>query len=164
MAASSPTQIAETADTLTLYVSTADTYADGLIHVTIDDPADGVLQELTLPPRLAAELVRQLTAATAPEASPADPIFYTLPATALEEGMSTDDGQDVVDVAVQKDGTVFASVYTRRSDDAELDADNREQTETRIYGPGERVGLAVFGDTTTDGSELPDALPGTLTT
>ncbi|MFD6356612.1 hypothetical protein [Nocardia tengchongensis] len=48
-------------------------------------------------------------------------ISYMLPAVLLKVGMSTDDGQDILDVSVQTDGTVFISVYTPRSDDPEQD-------------------------------------------
>lgn len=82
-------------------------------------------------------------------ASPAE--FYSLPATKLEEGMSTADGQDFVDVTVDAEGIVFGEVYTPRSDDPEQDEANREETDTRVYLRGERVDLAVFSDTVVDG-------------
>jgi hypothetical protein len=85
------------------------------------------------------------------------PIFYSLPATELDEGMSTDDGQDVLDVSVDPDGSVIAHVYTPRSDDPDLDEENRGETEARMYSPGERVDLAVFEDTQTDGRDRPGA-------
>jgi hypothetical protein len=85
------------------------------------------------------------------------PIFYSLPATELDEGMSTDDGQDVLDVSVDPDGSVIAHVYTPRSDDPDLDEENRGETEARMYFPGEHVDLAVFEDTQTDGRDRPGA-------
>jgi hypothetical protein len=84
------------------------------------------------------------------------PVFYTLPAELLEEGMSTDDGQDILDVGADSEGWVFASVYTPRSDDPDLDEENRGEPETRMYGPREAVGLAVFPDTENVGLSLVD--------
>lgn len=83
--------------------------------------------------------------------------FYSLPATKLEEGMSTADGQDIVSVNVHEGGGVSVEVYTPRSDDSEQDAANREETETRYCSPGERVQLAVFADTDVDGRDLDGA-------
>lgn len=83
-------------------------------------------------------------------------IFYTLPASQLVEGLSTDDGQDVV--AVTFDGSaVSATVYTPRPDDPDADAYNRATPETRIYGRSQLVALAVFDDTTVDMSQRPEA-------
>ncbi|WP_157224304.1 hypothetical protein [Nocardia paucivorans] len=72
-------------------------------------------------------------------------------------GMSTDDGRDVTDVTVCADGSVLVEVYTPRSDDPVQDMINRREPETRVFRVGERIGLAVFGDTRVDGSTLPDA-------
>jgi hypothetical protein len=84
------------------------------------------------------------------------PTFYRLPARLLEEGMSTDDGQDILDI--EPDGElVFASVYTPRSDDSEQDELNRGEPETRLYKANEWVDLAVFADTAIDGSGYADA-------
>ncbi|NKQ57325.1 hypothetical protein HFP15_31110 [Amycolatopsis sp. K13G38] len=88
-----------------------------------------------------------------------EPGFYTLPAADLEEGMSTADGQDIVSVGTDPDGTVFADVYTPRSDDPELDERNRSETECRMYQPGERVAMGTFVDTEIDGSSAANALP-----
>lgn len=84
-------------------------------------------------------------------------IFYTLPAPKLEEGMSTDDGQDILDVDDDGEKWVWVRVYTPRSDDPELDAENRCEPETRGYERDRRVDLAVFSDTPVNGSEYPDA-------
>lgn len=84
------------------------------------------------------------------------PIFYTLPAHQLVEGLSTDDGQDIVDVLVH--GTsITATVYTPRPDDPDADAYNRATPEGRIYGHDELVDLAVFDDTVVDLSRHPSA-------
>jgi hypothetical protein len=89
-----------------------------------------------------------------------EPIFYTLPVERLEVGMSTEDGQDVLATGpVYGDPSLrFADVYTRRSDDDELDAENRRESGYRLYNAGERVGLAVFSDTDVDSSDLPEAV------
>lgn len=80
------------------------------------------------------------------------PIFYSLPAHRLLEGLSTDDGQDILGVSSPDDGPhVIAEVYTPRPDDPELDEHNRLNTESRIYSRDELVDLAVFADTTIDG-------------
>lgn len=89
-----------------------------------------------------------------------DPVFYSLPPSDLEVGMSTDDGQDIVELTPDEDGWIFADVYTPCPDDPEQDESNREHTVCRPYRPGKRVSLAVFPDTDTDGSEYPNALPG----
>lgn len=78
------------------------------------------------------------------------PQFYELPAHRLIEGLSTDDGQDILSVAVT-DTTVQATVYTSRPDDLVQDAENRREPETRMYRPDDAVGLAVFSDTAVDG-------------
>lgn len=83
-------------------------------------------------------------------------VFYELPANELQEGVSTDDGQDVLHVEVCATG-VLASVYTARSDDPDIDEDNRNFTETRLYDVAEMVPLAVFPDTDTDLSGHPKA-------
>ncbi|MFI9629275.1 hypothetical protein [Streptomyces sp. NPDC052042] len=82
-------------------------------------------------------------------------VFYSLPATKLAAGMSTGDGQDILDVSVLDD-SVFATVYTPRSDDPVQDAINRANTETRIYQADQTVGLAVFADTALNGQHLTD--------
>lgn len=83
--------------------------------------------------------------------------FYTLPVEDVRRGMSTADGQDVLRTSTYRDHTGRASVslevYTPRSDDPELDAQNRCEPEWRIYRAGERVDLAVFVDTDNDGSD-----------
>lgn len=74
-----------------------------------------------------------------------EPNFYSLPAELVKIGMSTDDGQDVVNV--NNDGTwVSIEVYTPRPDDPEQDAENRNETETRMHKVGEPVNLAAFED------------------
>lgn len=84
------------------------------------------------------------------------PIFYAFPAHELVEGLSTDDGQDIVDVAVH--GTsVTTTVYTPRPDDPDADAYNRATPESRIYGRDDLVSLAVFDDTAVDLSRHPSA-------
>lgn len=96
-------------------------------------------------------------------ANNAQPIFYTLPADQVIEGMSTDDGQDFLeDVAVPWGGDgkwLGAHVYTPH-DDEDQDDENRSGPEYRMYQAGERVALAVFADTDIDGSEWPDAVIG----
>ncbi|GAA4884522.1 hypothetical protein GCM10023222_48630 [Saccharopolyspora cebuensis] len=95
---------------------------------------------------------------TEDRSKPDVPVFYCLPAADLEEGMSTDDGQDIVSVTVSDD-RVFADVYTPRSDDPEQDAHNRDETECRMYRADELVGMATFTDTAIDGSEADNAQP-----
>jgi hypothetical protein len=92
------------------------------------------------------------------------PTFYALPATALEPGMSTADGQDVVSVDVAADGTVYADVYTPRSDDPDADADNLDATDCRIYAPGELVAMADFPDTPNFAADHELALPAAAAT
>jgi hypothetical protein len=77
-------------------------------------------------------------------------IFYRIPAEHIEEGMSTDDGQDVLSVALW-DNLVMVSVYTP-SDDPAVDEDNRTGPETRAYPVGELVDMATFPDSPMDGS------------
>lgn len=85
------------------------------------------------------------------------PIFYSLPVRELVAGLSTDDGQDILGVSSPDDGRhVIAEVYTPRPDDPELDEHNRLNTESRVYGRDESVGLAVFADTRVDGREHTD--------
>lgn len=83
--------------------------------------------------------------------------FYTLPVEYVRCGMSTADGQDVLRTSIDCDHTdrtyVSLEVYTPRSDDPELDAENRCAPEWRIYPIGERIDLAVFVDTDNDGSD-----------
>ncbi|MFI5721140.1 hypothetical protein [Nocardia sp. NPDC051750] len=86
------------------------------------------------------------------------PVFYTLPVEQVEEGMSTDDGQDILAVSAWPDDSAwFLDVYTPAEDPA-ADLVNQVQGECRAYKPGERVGLAVFVDTEIDGSDHPDAV------
>lgn len=82
--------------------------------------------------------------------TPDTPVFYTLPAHRLTEGLSTDDGQDVISVT-SHDDIVMAEVYTPRSDDRTLDEENRLDSEMRVYGTYDEVDLAVFVDTRLDG-------------
>jgi hypothetical protein len=89
---------------------------------------------------------------------PREPIFYTLPAYLLGKGMSTADGQDILD-AEREGRWIIAEVYTPRLDDLKQDELNREDAETRWYSPTEPVELAVFPDTEVDGSRYPEALP-----
>lgn len=83
-------------------------------------------------------------------------VFYELAADELQEGVSTDDGQDVLEVEISATG-VLARVYTPRSDDPDTDEDNRNATETRLYAVTECVSLAVFRDTEADLSHHPKA-------
>lgn len=84
-------------------------------------------------------------------------IFYQLPARLLEAGMSTDDGQDVLKVT-EHGGDVLYHVYTPRPDDPEQDEYNQCCAEGRMRKRDDRVDLAVFEDTQTDGSGLPEAI------
>lgn len=77
-------------------------------------------------------------------------IFYRIPAEHIEEGMSTEDGQDVLSISVESD-LVMASVYTP-SDDPATDDDNRAGPETRLYRLGELVGMGTFPNSPVDGS------------
>lgn len=87
-------------------------------------------------------------------------IFYTLPVEQVAQGMSTDDGWDILDIKPSVlDPTFYhAECYESAPDDAEQDAANREISGGRTYRSGERVDLAVFSHTETDGSALPDAV------
>lgn len=87
--------------------------------------------------------------------TPDTPVFYTLPARRLTEGLSTNDGQDIIDVSMIEDH-VHATVYTPRPDDPELDEANRLEPETRVHHADEDVDLAVFVDTRLDGRDLTD--------
>ncbi|RJQ79955.1 hypothetical protein D5S17_09290 [Pseudonocardiaceae bacterium YIM PH 21723] len=87
------------------------------------------------------------------------PIFYRLPADLLEDGMSTDDGQDILEVVRSpEDGTIFYLVFTPRSDDPAQHESNQTDAEWRITKSGAIVDLARFSDTGTDGSHLPEAV------
>lgn len=83
-------------------------------------------------------------------------VFYKLPADLLQEGLSTDDGQDIIDVT-DDDGYVYATVYTP-SDDPDEDNERRCAPETRIYSHDELVDLAVFAGTQADLSGHPLAV------
>lgn len=85
-------------------------------------------------------------------------VFYSIRVSELEEGMSTADGQDIIEVNEFANGDILARVYTPRSDDAAIDAENRAAPESRFYRADERVELAVFPDTEVDGSERPSAV------
>jgi len=52
-------------------------------------------------------------------------VFYELPANELHEGVSTDDGQDILGAEISATG-VLATVYTPRPDDPDIDEDNRK--------------------------------------
>ncbi|WP_280470696.1 hypothetical protein [Nocardia farcinica] len=85
-------------------------------------------------------------------------IFYSLPAELVEPGMSTDDGQDVLDVELVGD-EVILTVYAPHSDDPELDAHNRAAPETRCRTAGAPVGLAAFiGIESSDSADEPALL------
>lgn len=96
---------------------------------------------------------------TAARPDPAEEVvFYTLPAWQLAKGMSTEDGQDVLDVDTRTDPTVVLyHVYTPRPDDPAQDEENRASPDGRLDPAGKRVRLAVFPDTEVDGSTLPKA-------
>lgn len=82
--------------------------------------------------------------------------FYELPAYLLEPGVSTSDGQDVIEVRL--DGrSVSAIVYTPRPDDPDADAYNLSAPEGRVYDRDEMVQLAIFDDTQVDLSKHPRA-------
>lgn len=81
-----------------------------------------------------------------------DPAFYSLPAYRLTKGMSTNDGQDIIEVWYARErGLVGYTTYTPRPDDPDLDDYNRSMTDTRIARWNELVDLAVFIDTEVDG-------------
>lgn len=88
-----------------------------------------------------------------------EPLFYSLPAALLDVGMSTDDGQDILTVNVGPELVVF-DVYTP-SDDPDEDTDRRLTPEARAVPPGQRVTLAVFGDTAVNASTYPQAIVAT---
>jgi hypothetical protein len=71
---------------------------------------------------------------------------YEIEAENLEEGMSTSDGQDILDVHVGCEWVV-AHVYTPRVDDPYLDAVNRGEPEARMWRRGDAVELMDFPDT-----------------
>ena len=82
--------------------------------------------------------------------------FYKLPAHLLVTGVSTDDGQDVLEVQAA-DGLVTITVYTPWRDDPAEDAYNRAPPESRLYSGDRMVDLAVFPDTAVDLSRHPAA-------
>jgi hypothetical protein len=82
--------------------------------------------------------------------------FYTLPARCLKEGMSTDDGQDILSVSTEGGFTLY-HVYTP-SDDPDEDEENQCAPEGRIRPTEDRVGLAVFHNTPVDGSKHKEAV------
>ncbi len=82
--------------------------------------------------------------------------LYELPASDLVEGLSTDDGQDIIGLA-ELPGMVLATVYTPRPDNPDADADNMDNPETRVYSRDEMVRLAVFDDNGADLSGHPRA-------
>ena len=84
-------------------------------------------------------------------------VYYSLPAHLLVEGVSTDDGQDVLGVDVEGD-LVTAVVYTPRPDKPHLDEANRAAAETRVYSRDRLVSLATFDGTAVDLSNHPQAL------
>jgi hypothetical protein len=88
-----------------------------------------------------------------------DPIFYTLPARCVEEGMSTADGQDVIEVDKQFEGQIGLEVYTPYPEDPEQDEENLADSHYRLYPADERLHMAVFEDTEVDGSKYDEALP-----
>lgn len=90
----------------------------------------------------------------APSVTNETPKFYSLPAGRLVEGLSTDDGQDIVSVTIRSND-VTAEVYTPRPDNLELDEHNRDNSEMRIYNAADDVDLAIFPDTKVDGREPP---------
>lgn len=89
----------------------------------------------------------------APTSRHTTPAFYTLPAGRLIEGLSTDDGQDIISVTTQGNN-VTAEVYTPRLDDLEIDEHNRANSEMRSYRLSDDVDLAIFPDTKIDGRGL----------
>ena len=82
--------------------------------------------------------------------------FYKLPAHLLVEGVSTDDGQDVLEVQAA-DGLVTITVYTPWRDDPAEDAYNRAPPESRLYSGDRMLALAVFPATAVDLSRHPAA-------
>jgi hypothetical protein len=93
---------------------------------------------------------------TIPDPTEDAAVFFTLPAVSLEPGMSTADGQDVLD-ATQTDRQVIFHVYTPADDQAE-DARRQAAPETRACSLHARVGMGDFGNTANPGRRHPDAL------
>jgi len=83
-------------------------------------------------------------------------LFYALPAQHLQLGVSTADGQDVVEVQHVGNNVIY-TCYTPRPDDPDADAYNRSAPETRIRDRSRSVDLAVFEDTEVDLSKHPEA-------
>jgi hypothetical protein len=81
---------------------------------------------------------------------------YRLPAEHIEEGMSTDDGNDVLSVIVGSD-LVLVSVYTP-SDDPAVDEENRCGPDTYVYRVGELADMATFPSSPVDGSSHDHAM------
>jgi hypothetical protein len=87
-----------------------------------------------------------------------DVIFYTIPAEDIVDGMSTADGQDVLEVTeTNSDGNVFVDVYTP-ADDPEEDEDNRCGPDCRIYPAGKLIEMATFENSEVDGSSYDRAV------
>ena len=90
------------------------------------------------------------------------PIFYWLKARYLEEGMTTADGQDLLDISgsmvIGSRSQLIAHVYTP-ADVPEEDEENRRGPEARIYDPEEWVQMADFVNTPNPGSAHEHARP-----
>ncbi|SIC63906.1 Uncharacterised protein [Mycobacteroides abscessus subsp. abscessus] len=88
-------------------------------------------------------------------------LFYWVPAECLVEGVSTDDGQDVLSVrrvsAFRGPEMVNFEVYTPRRDNPGIDSENRDYSESRYAPVGELVELCVFIDTVVDLTRHPKA-------
>lgn len=86
-----------------------------------------------------------------------DPVFYSLPGDLLEPGLSTSDGQDIVEILSRTSRDIHVEVYTP-SDDPDEDAANRCAPESRIYGRAGMVELAAFHNSPRDLSSHPRAV------
>jgi hypothetical protein len=99
----------------------------------------------------------QPTTPPIPEPTEDHPVFYLLPAGSMTEGMSTNDGQDILDLG----GTanlLIGHVYTP-ADDPDEDLRRRCAPEARGFSsPDQPVSMADFVNTRTPGRGHPDAL------
>lgn len=89
-------------------------------------------------------------------------VFYELPVGSVRPGMWTNDAQEITDVYASGD-CIMVSVYTPRPDDPDEDEYNASTPETRIFSPGDYVGLMWCEDTPVDASGTPGArnvMPG----
>lgn len=98
-----------------------------------------------------------MTKASARGAKKWTELFYELPVEAVTAGASTDAAQEVLTLDFSDKQYVQVETYTPRSDNAALDRDFRESSETRLVDRGRRLRLCVYSDSAADLSSHPAA-------